>query len=365
MKIICYMNMLNYGGAERVMSVLANGLHRLGHDITMVTDYSADNDYPLSDGIERVIFGGDFSGATKKGRVVRTVNRILRLRKLCKQKKADLMISFIEEANSRALLATRGLKTKNLISVRVDPKYLLKKRINRVQINLLYPMADGIVLQTEDARQAMPAKLHKKSRVIINPVSDAFLGVQGTPCLEKRVVSCGRLTGQKRFDLLIDAFDRVCDEFPQYTLEIYGIGTLKERLQNRIDALGRQERIRLMGRCEDMPNAIKNSSLFVLSSDFEGLPNVLMEAMTLSLPVVSTDCGGGGARALIDHGENGLIVPCGNVDALADAIRQNLADPEGAKRRGEQAGEKAKHFCAEEIVAQWEAYITAIVEEKA
>ena len=117
-----------------------------------------------------------------------------------------------------------------------------------------------------------------------------------------------------------------------------------------------------MGRCEDIPNTIKNASLFVLSSDHEGLPNALMEAMVLGLPVVSTDCGGGGARALIDHGENGLIVPCGDADALAEAIRQNLADPEGAKRSGEKAAEKAKTFSTESVITQWEDYIRHIVE---
>ncbi len=361
MKIICYLNMLNCGGAERVMSVLANGLHRLGHSVTVVTDYSSPNDYPLDEGVDRVIFGGAFTGIDAKGRLKRTFSRIVKLRKLCKQKDADVVISFIEEANSRAILATCGLKTKNLISVRADPRHLRKSRANRIQMKLFYPWAEGCVYQTEDARQAMPVNLQKKSRVILNPVSDTFYGVQGTPGAEKRVVSCGRLTKQKRFDLLIDAFDRVCDEFPDYKLEIYGVGLDQEKLQAQIEGLGRQDRIRLMGRCEDVPNTIKDASLFVLSSDYEGLPNALMEAMVLSLPVASTDCGGGGARALITHGEDGLIVPCDDVDALAEAIRQNLADPAAAIRRGKRAGEKAKNYTSQQVVAQWEGYLKAIV----
>ena len=180
---------------------------------------------------------------------------------------------------------------------------------------------------------------------------------------EKKIVTCGRLAKQKRFDLLIDAFHKVCDEFPEYTLEIYGVGAQQESLQEKINTLGRQERIKLMGRSEDVPNAVKTASLFVLSSDFEGLPNALMEAMALGLPVVSTDCGGGGARALIEDGVDGLIVPCNDADALAEAIRKNLADPEAAKLRGEKAGEKAKGFSTENVVAQWESYIKQIVEK--
>ncbi len=361
MNIICYLNKLNDGGAERVMSVLANGLARHGHEITMVTDYSMPNDYALDQGINRVILDGEFSGVTKKNRFSRTLRRIVKLRQICKQKDANILLSFIEDNNSRAILATRGLKTKNLISVRVDPKQLLKSRIKCLQINLLYPMADGSVFQTEDARQSMPKKLWEKSRVIFNPVSEAFYNVQGQPGTEKRVVSCGRLVKQKRFDLLIEAFHQVCDEFPDYKLEIYGIGQREEDLQKQVDDLGRQDRICLKGRSEDVPNTIKDASLFVMSSDYEGLPNALMEAMVLGLPVVATDCGGGGARALIDHGIDGLIVPCDDVSALAGAIRQTLADHEAARRRGENAHQKAKGFSARQVVDLWEDYIQDIV----
>lgn len=363
MNVVCYLNMLSHGGAERAMSVLANGLHRLGHTVTMVTDYSAPDEYPLDEGIERQILDGTFSNTDRAELFGRTVSRIRKLRKICKQKKADVVVSFMEEANSRALLATRSLKTKNLISVRNDPKQLRRSRTKRMQIDLLYPMADGCVYQTETARQSMPAKLHKKSRVIFNPVSDVFYNVQGQPGTQKRVVTCGRLVKQKRFDILIDAFSRMCDEFPEYTLDIYGTGTDMDKLQTQIDTLDRQDQICLMGRCEDVPDTIKDTSLFVMSSDFEGLPNALMEAMALGLPVVSTDCGGGGARALIEDGVDGLIVPCGDADALADAIRKSLADPDAALQRGKKAGEKAKSFSTEKVVAQWEAYIKQIVEK--
>ena len=120
-----------------------------------------------------------------------------------------------------------------------------------------------------------------------------------------------------------------------------------------------------MGRCEDVPNAIKDASLFVLSSDYEGLPNALMEAMALGLPVISTDCGGGGARALIDHGKDGLIVPCGDVDTLASALRESLSNPDVMRLYSQNARHKAATFATEHIVAQWEAYIEQIVTGKA
>ena len=362
MRIVCYLNKLNDGGAERAMSVLANGLSRMGHRIILVTDYSMSNEYPLDPAVDRVILDGEFHGVTVKGRITRTIRRIWKLRNICKQNQADIMISFIEDANARALLATRGLDTKNLVSVRIDPKKMLRSRSKRMMVKFLYPYAEGIVFQTQDAKESMPENLRGRSRVIFNPVSDVFFETKGNALQDKRVVACGRLQGQKRFDLLINAFHQVCDDFPEYKLEIYGKGVYKSDLQAQIDQLGRQERIFLMGRSEDVPGTIKNASLFVMSSDYEGLPNALMEAITLGLPVISTDCGGGGARALIEDGVDGIIVPCDDVDALANAIRQSLADPEAAAARGKRAKEKAESFRAENIVALWEAYIRDIVE---
>ncbi len=363
MKIVCYVHKLNDGGAERVMSVLANGLFHRGHDVTLVTDISADNQYPLDPGIRREILG-DFSNASGSRNIRNAIKRGLRLRKICKETRADIIISFIWRVNARAILATRFLKTKNVFSVRNDPQKAYGSKKRKALANLLYSWAAGGVFQTEEAQAWFAPGIQKKSRIILNPIADAFYQVTPAAMQDKRIVSCGRLHEQKRLDVLIAAFDKICDEFPDYRLEIYGVGALQEDLQKQINRLGRAERICLMGRCNDVPNTIKNASLFVLSSDYEGLPNALMEAMALGLPVVSTDCGGGGARALIDHGTDGLIVPCGDADALANAIRQNLADPNAAKKFGERAAEKAKSFSTENVIIQWESYITQLLDKK-
>ena len=361
MKIVCYINKLAGGGAERVMSVLASGLAQRGHCVTIVVGNSVSDEYPLDEQVERVTLDQGSVPTSKKGAVIRTWRRLRKLRRICRERDADILVSFIRDANLRGILATRLSKTKSLISVRIDPKIGYRKRSAKLLAKFVYPMAEGCVFQTEDAQAWFAPKIQKKSRVIFNPISDAFYSVEPAAMQEKRIVTCGRLDSQKRFDLLIDAFDKVCDDFPEYKLEIYGVGGEQNALQAQIDKLGRPDRIFLMGRSQDVPNAIKTASLFVLSSDYEGLPNALMEAMVLHLPVISTDCGGGGARALIEDGIDGIIVPCGDAEALANAIRESLSDSEAAKQRGEMAGMKAKHFSVESIVAQWEAYITDIV----
>lgn len=363
MNILCYMNSLCLGGAERVMSVLASGLAQRSHRVTVVTDYADENDFPLHPAIDRVVLDGAYFDYEGKGRTLRNLRRIRQLRKLCREREADVVVSFMENAYSRAILATRGLRTQCLISVRTDPKELLQSKKKWVQMNILAPMAEGCVFQTEQARSYLPRRLQKKSRIILNPVSDRFYQTEFAAMQEKRVVACGRLTEQKRFDLLVDAFSQICDDFPEYRLEVYGEGWQEEELQQKIDDLERNDRIFLMGRCEDVPGAIKAASLFVLSSDYEGLPNALMEAMALGLPVVSTDCSGGGARALIAPGKDGLLVPCDDADALANAIWESLSDPESAKARGQQARQKAATFSAEAAVAQWEAYVKELASE--
>ena len=361
MRIVCYISSLSGGGAERVLSVLANNLSQRGHKVWMVTDYTSPSEYPLADSVERMVFDGEFDPA-RAGQKIRSLRRIFRLRRFCREKKAEIIISFMKYNNFRALAATFLTKTKSLISVRIDPKIGYRTKSSALVAKLLYPTAKGCVFQTDEAQAWFPEKIQRHSRVIFNPVSDTFFAVEPNPMAEKRIVTCGRLDEQKRFDLLINAFDKVCDDFPEYKLEIYGVGHLQETLQAQIDSLGRQDRIVMMGRSKDVPNAIKTASLFVLASDYEGLPNALMEAMVLGLPVVSTDCSGGGARALIENGTDGLMIPCGDVDALADAIRLNLADPEAAKLRGQKASEKAKGFSTGQIVTLWEQYIAEIVQ---
>lgn len=360
MNVICYVNTLSGGGAERAMSVLANGLSRCNHCVTVVTDYSTPKEYPLDQSVGREVLDGELGEISSQGRITRTVKRIVQLRHLCKTKKADIIISFMSDANMRAILATSFSKTKNLISVRIDPRIGYKNPMKALLAKLLYPAAEGCVFQTEDAQMWFSKSVQRKSRIIFNPVSDVFFSNQGTPLKEKRIVSCGRLSKQKRFDLLISAFDRVCDAFPEHALEIYGVGDLKHQLQEQIASLHREDRIQLMGRCEDIPNAIKDASLFVLSSDYEGMPNALMEAMALGLPVIATDCGGGGARALIENGVDGWIVPCGDAKELAEAMDACLSNPEKAKYIGEQAKAKGQTFAVENIVAKWEAYIKQI-----
>ena len=157
--------------------------------------------------------------------------------------------------------------------------------------------------------------------------------------------------------LLVDAFALVSKDFPDYKLKIYGDGHLRDELQKQIEDYGLTEQVILMGAHKDIFNKISRASLFVLSSDFEGLPNTLIEAMCIGIPSVSTDCSPGGARELINDGENGFVVPCNNPQALAYAMNKVLSDNELAQKFSIEAKKISKRMESKEIAEKWIEFI--------
>ena len=360
MNILCYTNKMNNGGAERVMSILVNELHNRGHEVTLVNDYQFSNDYYIEPEVNHYYIDGSYN--QKEGSAWRrNIRRITFLRNICKTHKIDVVLSFISDANFRAILSTIGLKTKNVISVRIDPSTAYKSRKRAILAKLFYSHADGCVFQTQQAKEWYPQRIQNHSRVILNPVSDVFYGIDGIPGSEKRIVSSGRLSTQKRFDVLINAYSKIHSQFPEYTLDIYGEGEQRKQLQEQIDRLNLQNCAVLRGRSEHINEDIKNASIYVLSSDFEGLPNSLMEAMALGLPCVSTDCSGGGARTIISEGVDGLIVPCGDKDAIVEKVLGIIEDKEFAHQLSANAYEKGKCFTTKKVVDLWEQYLKSIV----
>ncbi|HOP11171.1 MAG TPA: glycosyltransferase family 4 protein [Oscillospiraceae bacterium] len=377
MRVLLYINSLSNGGAERVMSVLANGLNAHGHDIVLITDYYRGNEYQIPDSVERIVLVGKFEerppGMSRSRSIFnirnlrllfeiihRNNSSIKKLRTLCIERKFDVLISFLPKNNFRALLAVRRLKIKNLISVRNDPGKIFKSLWLRRLVKLLYRFTDGCVFQTEEQKNRFPVQKLKNFRIIPNPVSDVFYQTERAESGHKDIVAVGRLEPQKNFPMLIRAFARIADDFPNENLVIYGKGKLKEELAELAKKIGLSDRIRFPGNVPDIAEKIKNARLFVLSSDWEGLPNALMESMAIGLPVIATDCAGGGARALIHDGVNGLLIPKGDEQALANAMRKLLESQALSDDLGEAAKQSAQAYRTDEIVARWEEYLLEI-----
>ena len=179
-------------------------------------------------------------------------------------------------------------------------------------------------------------------------------------CSSHRIVAIGRLERQKNFALLLDAFaDFVKKGHDDYTLEIYGEGSLRDQLCAQAERLLPTESFVLKGYCDDVHQAIAGAELCVSSSDFEGLQNSLLEAMAMGIPCIATDCLGGGARLITKQGERGMLVPAGNRRALCDAMNEMACDADLRRRLAACAAEVRNDYSADAICERWLDYIEA------
>lgn len=351
-KILFYINSIHEGGAERVMTNLANTFAKRGHECVMVTSFVDKWEYPLCEEVKRITLFRD----ELKGKVLKNFKLVKALKKTVKDEAPQVVVSFMAEPNFRMLFACRGLKVKKIISVRNDPNREYPNFIYRFLAKNLYKRADGIVFQTEDAQKWFPEAIRDKSIIIFNQVDEVFYntvfdGERGN------IVTTGRLEKQKNHAMLIRAFASVADKIDD-DLYIYGEGSLRAELEKLIEDLGLKDRVFLPGQISSVADKIKSAKTFVLSSDYEGMPNALMEAMALGIPCVSTDCPCGGPRAIIEDGEDGLLVPVGDESALADAMTDLLYNREKAEIMGKKAKIKAgKLFSNETVFKQWEDFL--------
>ena len=322
MKVMFFIPRMGGGGAERVVANVANEFDKNGIGVIIYTPTSSESYYPLRSSIK--IIGENFSISKKK--VVRQILMVingLRLwlsyAKIIKKEKPNAVISFLTETNFISL--THKHKTfKLIVSERNDPtKYNI---IVQYAIKKMYKTADVLVCQSKKVAKYFSAD---NAVVIQNPIDISVLPKNYNGIRRKAICAVGRLTQQKNFTNLIEAFSIISNKFEKYSLEIYGEGPLHGELQNLIDSLQLNNRIKLMGAHKDVLEKIKDTSLFVMSSDYEGFPNALVEAMAIGLPVICTDFDSGTARELVGK-ENGLLVPVGDSHALAKAMTDLLKD---------------------------------------
>lgn len=365
-KIVFHLNSLGLGGAEQVVTTLANYFVNQGDKIYIATEWVSQEEYKIDKRIERVHVGLTVE-QEKVNSKIQFFIRIKNLRDFIKRVHPDIVISFAQAANYRAMMATQFLKTPVMISVRTDPYLNYTGFRDKVFIPLFLSKAAGSVFQTENARNFFPSKLKKHSRIILNPINDKYLNREKPQKRREAVVHSGRLVDCKNQQLLIDAFLKVHQRYPEYKLEIYGGNSedgTEEALQQSIMRNHADNYIFLMGESSNLEKQLIDGAVYAFSSDWEGLPNALMEAMALGLPVVATDCPCGGPRTLIQNGENGILVPVKNVDAMAEAIMLLIENKELAEELGKNARKISEIANSEAICCQWREYIEELCEHK-
>lgn len=355
-KILFYINSISYGGAEKVLVNLANSLSINGYQVIVVTSFKDDEEYILHESVKRLLLD---SGEEDKTFLKRNISRVLKLRKICTFEKPSIVISFMAEPNFRSIIATRFLGIKTLISVRNDPNMEYKSLLFKILAHLLFPLVDGCVFQTEDAKKWFSKYVQKKSRIVFNQVDENFFNVNFSGN-RQNIVTVGRLEKQKNHKLLIKAFSNVAEYFTSDDLHIYGNGSLFFELQEYIKDLNLEKRVFLKGTFDNLHEVIHSSKLFVLSSNYEGLPNALMEAMTMGIPVISTDCPCGGPKLLVENETSGILVPVEDESELTKAIIRVLTFEDLQKSFSINARIKSQDFHPEVVFKTWKSYIEEI-----
>ena len=347
---------MNGGGAERVVSIVANHLARkTEYKINIVVLVSNDSFYPLDANI-------DFQSANylvnRKNKITRLYslgrnffNSIGYVKNQIRNQKPDIVCSVLPEADLVTYFAMRGMKNiKRVCSERNDPT----QRGGGIAwlLSRVYDKTDAFICQTKTVAQYYEGLVCKKY-VIPNPIDASRYPSKEKEGEVKRIVAVGRLVKQKNIPLLIHSFVRIANEFPNVQLDIYGEGPERIHLEMEISTLHMEKRIHLRGSQGNVLSLITDATMFVMSSDYEGFPNALVEAIAIGLPVISTDFATGVAREIItDH--VGIVVPCGNEEKMADAMRTLLRDSARRNRIRDDCSRAIEPYLVQHVMQMWE-----------
>lgn len=352
MKIDFFITSLGGGGAERVVCNLASYLVNEGHTVTITSIRGGTTSYRIDSRVVVRYLQKDYY-ESKVG-VIGRLSEIWKVfRYLLNTQESHKLACFLELPVAYALIFRPIIKAKLMICERNDPEFytsgyqkLYKKFANR---------ADMCVCQTgviADWYKKYISNSHKV-HIIPNSINVDVLKSRKSDKSSNTIVTLARLTPQKNQKLLIEAFEVISKEFPEYRLSIYGEGPLREELQSLVREKNLADEVSFPSFTKDVIGVLSTASMFVLTSEHEGMPNALAEAMAMGVPSISTDCGGGGARELISNGKNGILIDRGDLNALISSMRKILGNPDYADKLSTEALRLRTILKPDFIHAQW------------
>ncbi len=352
-KIMFVCNGVSIGGAERVVSLLADSLIKDGNEVYLLAFLRAKESYKLNPNI-KVIYADKVKNDIKN-----KINRISAIRKNIILNNIDVVISFSHYNVISTVIASIGINVKIIGSERNDPAQINNRKFLKTLRDITYKKLDCLVCQTQDAKEYFSPKIQEKTKIILNPISDNLpLPYEGIR--RKRIVSFLRFEPQKNIPMLIDAFKKLHMEYNDYVLELYGEGSEKENIINYVKDKNLTKCVNIYPFTTDIHKKVIDAEIFALASDYEGLSNSMLEAMAMGLPTIVTDCPCGGARMVIKNGINGYLVPVGDVEALYKRMKYLIQNKEHSEYISKNSIVIREELNKERIAKQWISVINNI-----
>jgi glycosyltransferase involved in cell wall biosynthesis len=367
MRLALLVPSLSGGGAERAAILLASGFLKKNYQVSLVTIAGTERDfYKVPDGVHRLALNIAGNSPTPFHALWNNLYRLWVLRQTIRALQPDAVISFLVETNILTLLALIQTNYPVLVSEQNNPGSGPKNVWKKLR-HWIYPLANKVVSVSEGVDNYFDNWLPKTQRAVIfnplQPISEepgTFDLPKGADPNKKWAIAMGRLVYQKNFELLLSAFHKIIDRYPDWQLLIFGEGEMRTELENLRDQFGLGDRVLLPGLTNNPIAVLKTAQLFILSSRWEGLPAVLFEALACGLPVIATDCPSG-PREIIRDGVDGLLVPNEDLSALIAVMERLMSDEEERKRLAARGPEVAERFSLDKIVGMWEVVLKEVV----
>lgn len=383
-EIVFIIKVMCGGGAERVLSLLCRAAAENGNKVSLILSHQVKNQamlHDIDDSVKVISIPDEISnqkhlvadlimlfartigklGFKEKSSVMkyysRNYNSVVWMKKYFKKHKKASAIAFLYDSIFLTLLA-KNKTNRVVISERGDPAQSSDSKTVEAFMKTEFSKADGIVFQSPDAQKWYLENTPVKGTVIFNPIKpdlpEPYCGER-----QKRIVNFCRISAQKNLIMLVNAFSEFHKDFPEYELDIIGdpVGNDAEGyidlVNEHIKYCDCENCVHILPSRKDIHEYIKDNSMFVSSSDFEGMSNSMLEAMALGLPCICTDCPAGGARAVIKDGENGLLTPVGGPHELYLAMKKVAENPELAVKLSQNSVKIREEQSVEKIIKKW------------
>lgn len=354
-EIIIFTDSMGNCGINRVLSELTDAWLNEGHKVSVSYIKYTDkhNDSGLSDFAWRPEI--ELIGIPCRNNMASIYTNLVHLYiKILKSRPNAVAVSLSVMTNFAIGAAAPFVKNKIVISDRNDPRRRPAGKVKQFFRDMAFKQADVLILQTEDVKSYYQKRIHRSGVVIPNPINKNMPDPIGRGTIRRPViVTASRLNKQKNLGMLIEAFSRISPNHPEYTVEIFGRGDEEENLKKKAEEFSVADKVIFKGFSSNIYEDIRDCSIYVCSSDYEGISNALLEALGLGLPTVSTDCPVGGSKLLIENDVNGILVDVGDVDALSTQMERIIVNPDFAEKLSENAVSVREKYASEKIAQMW------------